>query len=134
MHYVYFAHCDDELVYIGEGKLDRYLKITSGTSHCYEANKAHFEGRSVRSEIVEHFNTKQEAQHREKELIKKFKPKWNTTHNEGFPLIRYRIRKKVGKKRTVWTVYVILDKKEYSLRRYWTEQEALDYVDSVKIH
>jgi hypothetical protein len=133
MHYVYFAHCDGELVYIGEGKLDRYLKIISGTSHCYEANKAHFEGRVVTSEIVEHFKTKQEAQAREKELIKNFKPKWNTTHNEGLPLMRYKIRKRVGKKRTVWTVYMVLDKKECSLRRYWSEQDALDYIGSIKI-
>lgn len=38
-YYVYACLVNDELVYVGKGKKDRYLHCTSGTSSCMELNR-----------------------------------------------------------------------------------------------
>lgn len=134
MYYVYFAYSDDVLVYIGEGKLDRYLKIISGTSHCYEANKAHFSGKTLKSEIVESFDTKEEARTRERELIWLHKPAWNIVHRGGkVRPVKFRVRLRPNKKITKWEVIKIISRgNEVSLGRFNSEEEAMSFIESVK--
>lgn len=132
MFYVYYAYENNRLVYIGEGKEQRYKKIISGVSHCYEANKSHFEGNNLRSEIVYTFNTKQEALKKEKELILELKPKWNTTHKVRAAKTTYRLKTFYGKKCTVWRVIKIDDGKWKTLGRYKTKQEARDLLENLR--
>ena len=40
--YLYTVYVNDVIRYVGKGSNDRYLHATSGTSHVYELNKAHF--------------------------------------------------------------------------------------------
>ena len=134
MFYVYFAYSGEELVYIGEGKGKRYKKIVSGISHCYEANKAHFSGELLRSEIVETFDTKEEAVEREKVLIFEHKPKWNTTHTQGTKT-KFRIRKRILKKTTKWEVNRLEWREgkwaEKTVGRFLTEDEARRVADDI---
>ena len=41
---VYLCYLEDEIVYIGSGKLNRHKHCNSGTSHVYALNKLRFEG------------------------------------------------------------------------------------------
>jgi hypothetical protein len=74
---VYVAKFRGKVMYIGEGKPYRYLHLTSGTSHCYLANKHHFEGNPLSIEVVADFLTKEDARKREAELILELQPEWN---------------------------------------------------------
>lgn len=77
---VYFCYLEDELVYIGEGRIGRQEHCTSGCSHVYELNKAHFEGKNIRVSVEFAFDTKEEAQSKEMECIIKYKPELNTRY------------------------------------------------------
>lgn len=73
---VYIARHEDEVLYIGEGVKGRHLHLTSGISHCYEANRYHFEGIELDIEVIE-YSTKSEVVSMEKVLIKDLEPLWN---------------------------------------------------------
>lgn len=74
---VYAAILDNEIVYIGEGLIGRELHCTSGTSSVYGLNCAHFMGKTIDVEILAEVDTKQEAEHIEKEMILKHTPRFN---------------------------------------------------------
>lgn len=93
---VYIGRVDGEIVYVGEGKFGRELHLNSGTSHLYEANKAHFKGKVIDIEIAAKDVTKLEAVSLEKGLITKYNPKWNTALTYKSEL-RLRIRRMLSK-------------------------------------
>jgi len=74
---VYMGIYKNEVVYIGEGKEGRSSHLNSGISHVYQANKLHFADGVVKIEIVETFNTKEEAKRLELKLIEEMNPEWN---------------------------------------------------------
>lgn len=76
-HIVYVARYHNKVVYVGEGKPNRYYHLTSGTSHVYLANKHHFEGKGLNIEVVYEGLTKSEAKTKESELIVSLQPEWN---------------------------------------------------------
>ena len=77
---VYIAKVYEVVVYVGEGKEGRHKHITSGVSHCYEANKAHFRGDVLSVEVLTQ-ETKESAKSIELELIQELKPLWNKVDN-----------------------------------------------------
>ena len=42
-YYVYKVTVEDEIIYVGKGKGDRYKHATSGKSHNFKLNKFYFE-------------------------------------------------------------------------------------------
>ena len=74
---VYVARHSGKVMYVGEGKPLRYLHLTSGTSHCYDANKHHFLGNSLKIDVVRTGLSKEEARKVEAELILELQPVWN---------------------------------------------------------
>lgn len=74
---VYIGRLDGVVVYIGEGKLGRHKHLNSGLSHVYEANRAHFEHKTIEIEIVGLFPSKECVRKKESELITYYKPLWN---------------------------------------------------------
>lgn len=77
-NYVYIAKCENEIVYIGQGKGDRWKHCIGGKSHCYGLNALHFQGSVVTVEILKDGMSKQEAMELEYQLIKEFSPVHNT--------------------------------------------------------
>lgn len=91
---VYLCYLEDEIVYIGSGKLNRHKHCNSGTSHVYELNKLHFEG-VVFDVEVQKYKSRKIANEKEVELIKKHLPKYNTVYmpkhtSKGDQLEKYR--------------------------------------------
>lgn len=76
LYEVYLCKYKDEVVYVGQGGYKRHKHCNSGTSHVYELNRLHFSG-AVFDVDVKIFNSKVEAVEREKELIKRYLPKFN---------------------------------------------------------
>lgn len=84
-HIIYYAVYKNIIVYIGSGAPNRKNHVTSGTSHVYELNRLHFlEPNSVSVHTLKGFSSQEEALKEEKELILKFKPKYNSQHLEGY--------------------------------------------------
>jgi len=77
---VYVVRFENEIVYIGSGIKDRYNHCTSGTSHVYELNRLHFEGKIVDVQVLKRNLTKQESMVIEKELILYHRPKFNKVY------------------------------------------------------
>lgn len=77
-YYVYFAKLGDDIMYIGYGKLQRYLHCNSGLSSSYGLNKLHFEGHTLFIEIFKQEMTQEEAKELEIELLAKYRPSCNT--------------------------------------------------------
>ena len=61
-NYVYIAKVDGIPRYVGRGTRDRYKHTYSGTSNCYELNKAHFNGQDIKIEFVATGLSKEMAQ------------------------------------------------------------------------
>lgn len=73
-HVVYVVRDEYGVVkYIGEGRENRPSHVNSGTSHVYELNKAHFEGKKLDVEIYNKNLTKIEALSIERLLLHKYK-------------------------------------------------------------
>jgi hypothetical protein len=66
---VYVVRFEDEIVYIGSGIKGRQNHCISGTSHVYDLNRLHFEGKAVDLKVIKTNITKQESLIAEKELI-----------------------------------------------------------------
>ena len=77
---VYVVRFEDEIVYIGSGIKDRQNHCTSGTSHVYDLNRLHFEGKVVDVQVVRGNITKQESLVIEKELILLHRPAFNKVY------------------------------------------------------
>lgn len=77
---VYVVKLEDEIVYIGSGLKDRYHHCTSGTSHVYDLNRLHFEGKVVDVQVIKTHITKQESLVIEKELILRHRPTFNKVY------------------------------------------------------
>lgn len=80
---VYVCKLDDEIVYVGQGEKGRHRHCNSGVTHVYELNKVHFEGGSVDVNVVLVSAMKKEVLKLEKELILKYRPKFNKVHNQS---------------------------------------------------
>lgn len=79
IYYVYIVRYKGEIVYIGKGKYRRYEHVNSGCSHIYEANRLHHNEGAVFDVTITHKNsTNGSAAAKEKELILKHLPKWNS--------------------------------------------------------
>lgn len=76
---VYLCYLEDEIVYVGSGKLNRHKHCNSGISHVYELNKLHFEG-VIFDVKVQKYKTRRVAREKECDLIKLHLPKYNTVH------------------------------------------------------
>lgn len=76
-YYVYVAKVSGEVVYVGSGKEDRYLHVTSGKSHNGGLNFIHRQGTDVDVEIVRNALTKIEARAHEQDLIDLYTPAFN---------------------------------------------------------
>jgi hypothetical protein len=77
---VYVVRFEDEIVYIGSGIKDRHNHCISGTSHVYDLNRLHFEGKVVDVKVIKTNITKQESLVAEKELILLHRPKFNKVY------------------------------------------------------
>lgn len=80
MFEVYVGRVGADVVYVGCGKKGRHKHLNSGTSHIYEANKLHFEGKYIFVQVIP-ITTQEESRKVELEFIKKYNPLWNKTHN-----------------------------------------------------
>ena len=82
---LYQCKHNDEVVYIGQGVRGRSRHCNSGCSHVYELNKIHFlEGsEALRVEVIKEGDCKSNFEILEKELIKRFEPKFNTVHTRS---------------------------------------------------
>ena len=71
-----------EIVYIGQGLRGRSKHCNSGCSHVYSLNKIHFlEGsEALTTTVIGEYNSATSVLEKEKELIKKFRPQYNTVH------------------------------------------------------
>lgn len=96
---VYTGYYDGVCMYVGEGKPDRWKHLNSGTSHVYEANKHHFEGKTLKVDIVCEGLSKAEATRTEKALILELKPAWNKVKwsDSGKVLMKEKIREVFGR-------------------------------------
>ena len=75
---VYICRYDNEIVYIGEGKLGRHRHCNSGGSHVVGLNELYFLGdRELFSIEVRIVDSKKEAKQMQDLLILKHKPKFN---------------------------------------------------------
>lgn len=83
--------CKDEngtILYIGSGARGRHKHCNSGSSHVYELNKMHFEGKKLSVLVLSLHETREDALQKEKELILQYKPIFN---------IQYLSNKKLSK-------------------------------------
>ena len=71
---------NDEVIYIGQGKVGRSKHCLSGCSHVYELNKLHFNGVAASIDIVLLSSNRERVIEYEKELILKYKPKLNSVY------------------------------------------------------
>lgn len=78
---VYVVTVEDDVLYVGQGKLGRHQHCLSGTSHVYGLNRLHFGGVYLTVNVIETFETKGDAEIRELDLIKALNPKFNTKFN-----------------------------------------------------
>ena len=46
MYEVYMCKLNDEVLYVGQGASGRHKHCNSGSSHVYELNKLHFQGKT----------------------------------------------------------------------------------------
>lgn len=76
-HYVYFAACEGEIVYIGRGQGARYNHCLHGTSSSYLLNRLHFEGKHVVVGIHRDNLSQQESINLEEYLLNIFRPRGN---------------------------------------------------------
>lgn len=73
---VYVCKHEGVVVYVGQGYYNRHKHCNSGTSHVYELNQLHFQG-VVFDIDVELLPNKEVAVKKERELIKRYLPKFN---------------------------------------------------------
>ena len=87
-YYVYAWYVEEELVYIGKGKGDRWKHGNSGTSSCFGLNELFFSDKRdlLNHKILECNLTEKDAYRIETELILKHKPRLNSkVLNNSFP-------------------------------------------------
>lgn len=89
VYLVYKVIVDNNIVYVGEGRVGREKHAISGCSHVYELNKLHFEGVEVSVEIDSWHTTKSKAVKREAVLIGKLQPVYNKKGKARAALIDY---------------------------------------------
>lgn len=82
-HEVYIGRVDGQIVYVGEGRINRHKHLNSGTSNVYEANQLHFQGGVVDTEVIPR-NSKESAQKLESELLSAHHPIWNKIGTEHY--------------------------------------------------
>ena len=79
--YVYAAYgINNELLYIGKGKGDRWKHCASGISSSRDLNRYYFsngEGDCIKVKILQRFNNDSAASSKELELIKQYSPPFN---------------------------------------------------------
>ena len=82
LYEVYVVSTEDEdILYVGQGKLGRHGHCNSGVSHVYGLNRLHFGKVKLKVDVIETFKTKEESEKREFELIKGLNPKFNLKNN-----------------------------------------------------
>lgn len=81
---VYVAFLYGQAAYVGMGAEDRHKHVTSGVSHVYEANKAHFDNLPVVVEVLSERFSLEEANEMEEFLISELNPLWNIAHTKAF--------------------------------------------------
>lgn len=92
-YYVYFVRHNNEIVYIGKGKDDRYNHPNSGKSSNYELNRLHFAGEFF---LVTLFRTKMsedEALAEELRQIEIHKPRYNKIGYRSAPKKQHTVPK-----------------------------------------
>jgi hypothetical protein len=95
---VYAGYIGEQCVYVGEGKPDRYLHLTSGVSHVYKANEAHFKGMAVAVKILEEGLSKESCVLLEREYISELKPLWNKVEFIGGADFKRKLKKTMDRK------------------------------------
>lgn len=80
MYEVYVCKYDDDIVYIGQGLKGRHRHCISGKSHVYELNEIFFSDNRNRLSVNIHTycSDKKDAEMLEKELIQRYRPKFNS--------------------------------------------------------
>lgn len=77
-YYLYLALDGDNLVYVGQGKGDRWKHVTSGTSHNKELNRMHFCGQNIYVHTLFDRISQEDSLKLEKLLIRLLNPVANT--------------------------------------------------------
>ena len=81
LYELYVCKLNDEVLYVGQGASGRHKHCNSGSSHVYELNKLHFQGKTFDVSVVFQTNSKKQVLQKEKDLIDELKPKLNTVYN-----------------------------------------------------
>lgn len=81
IYYVYVAKHENEILYIGKGKGNRYFHANNGKSHILELNRLFFSGVAVEVYLHAERLSSCDAEMIERQLIVAHSPKHNYVHN-----------------------------------------------------
>lgn len=87
IYFVYGVWVDDDLVYVGQGKGDRWKHPTSGISHNKELNKIFFAGEKMTVSFFRQDIPQQDAVKLESCLIAFYNPRANKAGKTKMPMI-----------------------------------------------
>ena len=79
---VYVCKYEDDVLYVGQGKVGRSSHCNSGCSHVYGLNRLHFGKVNFTVEILSLHETQKEAVQEERRLIALHTPKFNKVNND----------------------------------------------------
>ena len=127
LYEVYMCKFQDDVLYIGSGKIGRHKHCDSGTSNIYGLNRLHFGDVELGVSVVGTFKSQQESLEEEKRLIKLHKPKFNKIHNTSLDSSKFYnkhyLTEECNKSKRQWEDDMDLDDIEV-----WSF-ENLDYFD-----
>lgn len=131
LYEVYVCIYNDEVLYVGHGKLGRHFHCNSGTSHVYGLNEMHFRDKeNILVTVVGNFEDKNAAMVEEMRLIKKLRPKFNCVGQNFRELSReyYELSKKL--KSCNFTCMDTIEKMEKLLS---ADSELKSFVETIGI-
>ena len=79
---VYICKHEDDVLYVGQGRLGRHTHCISGCSHVYGLNRLHFGKVNFTVEVLSIHETQKEALEEELRLISLHTPKFNKVNND----------------------------------------------------
>lgn len=79
---VYICKHEDDVLYVGQGRLGRHTHCSSGCSHVYGLNRLHFGKVNFTVEVLSIHETQKEALEEELRLISLHTPKFNKVNND----------------------------------------------------
>ena len=81
LYEVYMCKFQDDVLYIGSGKIGRHTHCDSGISNVYGLNRLHFGGVELDVKVLKTFKNQKDSIDEEVRLIKLYSPKFNKVYN-----------------------------------------------------